>query len=118
MGRRTSDEMPSLYAMSDCLIHLAFADRWPHAINEALAAGLPVVASPDTGVPDEVLTGPGCARVPRRVDAVVPALDRALRVGLESDAAVRDRITAPLRPWGVDRMAERFVATVRSARDG
>jgi glycosyltransferase involved in cell wall biosynthesis len=118
MGRRPSDEMPSLYVMSDCLVHLALADRWPHAINEALTAGLPVVASPDTGVPDDVLTGPGCARVPRTVDAVAPALDRALRVGMESDAGVRDRITAPLRDWGVDRMAERFVATLRSARDG
>jgi glycosyltransferase involved in cell wall biosynthesis len=118
MGRRPSHEMPSLYAVSDCLVHLAFADRWPHAINEALTAGLPVVASPDTGVPDDVLTGPGCARVPRTVEAVAPALERALRVGMESDAGVRHRITAPLRPWGVDRMAERFVATLRKARDG
>jgi glycosyltransferase involved in cell wall biosynthesis len=118
LGRRPSDEMPGIYAMADCLVHLALADRWPHAINEALTAGLPVVASPDTGVPDEVLTGPGCARVVREVEAIAPALERALRAGRENDARVREQITAPLRDWGVDRMAERFVATVRSARDG
>jgi glycosyltransferase involved in cell wall biosynthesis len=116
IGRRRSDEMPGIYAMSDCLAHVPVVDRWPHAINEALSAGLPVVSSPDTGVPDEVLTGPGCARVPRRVEAVASALQRALRVGAESDADVREQIRAPLRPWGVVRMAERFAATLRSAR--
>jgi glycosyltransferase involved in cell wall biosynthesis len=116
MGRRPSEEMPGIYAMSDCLAHVPVADRWPHAINEALTAGLPVVASPNTGVPDEALTGPGCARVPLRVAAIAPALERALGVGAPTDARVRELIRTPLRSWGVDRMAERFVATLRDAR--
>jgi glycosyltransferase involved in cell wall biosynthesis len=115
LGRRPSQEMPGIYAMSDCLAHLPVADRWPHAINEALAAGLPVVASPTTGVPDEVLAGPGCSRVPLRVAAIAPAIDKALSVDAPTDARVRERITTPLRDWGVDRMAQRFVATLREA---
>jgi phosphatidylinositol alpha 1,6-mannosyltransferase len=116
MGRRPSQEMPGIYAMSDCLAHLPVADRWPHAINEALAAGLPVVASATTGVPDQVLAGPGCSRVPLRVAAIAPAIEKALGVGAPKDARVRDLITTPLRAWGVDRMAERFVSTLRAAR--
>jgi glycosyltransferase involved in cell wall biosynthesis len=117
LGRRSSDEMPGIYAMSDCLAHVPLADRWPHAINEALTAGIPVVASPDTGVPDEVLTGPGCAIVPIRADTIARALEAALQVAATSDAEVREQIRTPLRPWGVNRMAERFVGAVRRARE-
>jgi glycosyltransferase involved in cell wall biosynthesis len=117
LGRRPSEEMPAIYAASDCLAHVPVADLWPHAINEALTAGLPVVASPDTGVPHEALTGPGCAIVPPRAEDVSHALEGALRVGAHSDADLRERIRRPLRPWGVDRMAERFVAALRGARE-
>jgi glycosyltransferase involved in cell wall biosynthesis len=117
LGRRSSDEMPGIYAMSDCLAHVPWADRWPHAINEALTAGIPVVASPDTGVPDEVLTGPGCAIVPIRADTIARALEAALQVAAPSDAEVREQIRTPLRPWDVSRMAERFVGAVRHARE-
>jgi glycosyltransferase involved in cell wall biosynthesis len=116
MGRRPSQDMPGIYAMSDCLAHLPVADRWPHAINEALAAGVPVVASPTTGVPDQILSGPGCSRVPLQVATIAPAIERALGVGAPTDENVRELITTPLREWGVDRMAQRFVATLRAAR--
>lgn len=116
LGRRSSEEMPGVYAICDCLAHVPVADRWPHAINEALTAGLPVVASPHTGVPDEALTGPGCAIVPLRAEAIARALERALQVAATSDAGVREEVRTPLRPWDVDRMSERFVAAVRSAR--
>jgi glycosyltransferase involved in cell wall biosynthesis len=118
LGRRSSEEMPGIYAMCDCLVHVPFADRWPHAVNEALTAGVPVVASPHTGVPDEALTGPGCAIVPLRTELIARALERALHVAATSDAGVREEIRSPLRPWSVDRMSERFVAALRSARGG
>jgi glycosyltransferase involved in cell wall biosynthesis len=118
LGRLEADEMPAFYAAVDCVIHTPDwerFDRWPHAINEALSAGIPVVASRRTGIPDGVFSGPGCALVDPRVDAIAPAVKHALEVSSNATEAVREAIRAPLRPWGVDRMAERFVSAAGQA---
>src|SRR5581483_3593299 len=81
VGMLPPSEMHRLYAAPDCLVHTPHQDYWPHAINEALAAGLPVVATPDTGVPREVFAGPGCAVVERRLDSLSRAIRHALQVG-------------------------------------
>jgi glycosyltransferase involved in cell wall biosynthesis len=114
LGMHPPSEMPRLYVAADCLIHTPAADYWPHAINEALAAGLPVVASPTTGVPSDILEGPGCAVVPRDVAAVAEAVVMAIQQNHVASADVREAIRAPLRPWAVESMAERFVAAAKA----
>lgn len=115
IGRRPPGEMPMLYAAAHCLVHTPRADLWPHAINEALSGGLPVVASTRTGVPDAALTGPGCAVVERDPAAIAAALESALGVANVADDALREAVRAPLRPWDVCRMAERVVAAAEQA---
>lgn len=117
LGRLGADEMPALYTAADCLVHLTRLDRWPHAINEALSAGTPVVASPWTGVPASVLSGPGCSIVEPRPADVADAIGRALDTD-QGAAEAREAIRAPLRPWDVGAMAERFVAAAESSRSG
>jgi len=115
LGRLTHDGMPGLYASADCLVHTPVLDLWPHAINEALSAGIPVVASAHTGVPDSILAGPGCAIVdPQDPAALTAALRSAISIGATATPEVREAITAPLREWGVARMADRMVAAARS----
>ena len=116
VGKVSSDEMPDLYALADCVVHTPSIDQWPHAINESLSAGIPVVASPNTGVPDSILTGPGCAIVdPEDQSALLRAIAHGLEVGTSSDQSIRDAITEPLREWDVPRMAERFVNAAEQA---
>jgi hypothetical protein len=55
--------------------------------------------------------------VPIRADTIARALEAALQVAATSDAEVREQIRTPLRPWEVNRMAERFVGAVRRARE-
>jgi glycosyltransferase involved in cell wall biosynthesis len=44
-GHVGSDEMPMYYAAADVFLHLTLRDHWSQAVNEAMAAGLPVVVS-------------------------------------------------------------------------
>jgi glycosyltransferase involved in cell wall biosynthesis len=116
LGRLRRGEMPGVYVAADCVAHPVI-DRWPHAINEALAAGTPVVASPDTGVPDEMLTGPGCEIVRWDPTALSAAFARSLAVSRETSPAIREAIRKPLERWDVGRMAERFVEAAGAAAD-
>lgn len=115
LGVRPSADMPGVYVAADCVAHPAAVDLWPHAINEALAAGVPVVASPFTGVPDSVLAGPGCAVVEPEPSALAAAFERALHLAPSGTAELREEIRRPLRPYGVDRMAERILAAAGRA---
>jgi glycosyltransferase involved in cell wall biosynthesis len=101
--------MPDIYAASDCVAQLKQPDQWPHAVNEALSAGIPVVAATLSGAPGELFTGPGCAELATfEPGAVAEALATALSVGTNADTSVRDHIARPLQTWSVPAMASRF----------
>ncbi len=55
-GNVHRDKVPALYAEADIFVHPATMDQWPQAINEAMAAGVPVVMSPQSGVTQVFLT--------------------------------------------------------------
>lgn len=115
LGRLPSSQMPSVYAVAGCLAHPPLFDRWPHAINEALAAGIPVVATPACGIPRELCDGPGSSICPDDPEALATAIERALDVGVGASPQVRARIAAPLRPWSVPAMAQRMMAACEAA---
>ena len=49
-GFVAADALPAYYAASDFLIHPAFEDHHPVAVSEAVASGLPVIASDHVGI--------------------------------------------------------------------
>jgi glycosyltransferase involved in cell wall biosynthesis len=80
LGFRNQSELPAIYAAADVLV--LPSDRqetWGLVINEAMAAGLPVIASDAVGcVPDLITPGVTGDRFPTGdVDALAAAL-RAL----------------------------------------
>ncbi len=50
-GWRQIEDLPAYYALASAFVHTATVDQWGLVVNEAMAAGLPVVVS----------TGAGCA---------------------------------------------------------
>ncbi len=54
-GHVHRDEMPALFAEADVFVHPATMDQWPQSLNEAMAAGVPVVVSPQSGVSQTLL---------------------------------------------------------------
>jgi len=49
LGRKTYDQLPQLYASASGFIMPSFAETWGLVVNEAMAAGLPVLVSQAAG---------------------------------------------------------------------
>ena len=94
-------DVPRLLAALDVFVWLSRDEGMPHVIAEAGAARLPVVATPDNGVLEQVVDGESGLFVPHQdPPAVAAALGRLL-----SDAALRERLGAALRRTVEERFA-------------
>jgi glycosyltransferase involved in cell wall biosynthesis len=54
-GFRQIEELPRFYAHALALVHPAIAEPWGLVINEAMAAGLPILSSSNVGAAEELL---------------------------------------------------------------
>jgi glycosyltransferase involved in cell wall biosynthesis len=91
LGFRNQAELPSIYAASDIFILPSHDDPKPLVTNEAMACGLPVLASDRTGIwgPDDILRDGENGIVYPCGD--IPALERAIEQ-LASDDVLRARM--------------------------
>lgn len=51
------DEVPELYAGADIFVYVSHIDGYPNVVLEAQSAGLPVVANPAHGMPEQITDG-------------------------------------------------------------
>jgi len=116
MGFRQYPDLPAIYAMATAFILPSLTEPWGLVVNEAMACGIPVLAS-DTA---------GCAR-----DFVVPGetgwrfhpTDTARLAELLSAVSADSRLTARMgeaarrfiRDWGPDRFARGLAAARETA---
>jgi glycosyltransferase involved in cell wall biosynthesis len=116
-GNRWGADLDAAYASADVLVLASRVETYGMAVSEALAHGLPVIASDVGGLPDAMGDDgagnrPGLLVPPADVDALAGALrrwlvDQDLRSDLRRAAAAR-RLT--LRPWSAT--AEAFSRTL------
>lgn len=100
-------DVPSLLARAACLVVASDYEGCPFSVLEAMAAGVPVVATRVGGVPELVEEGRTGLLVPRRdpkalaagVNELLAAPERARRMGAEGRQIVRER-------FPVERMVE------------
>jgi glycosyltransferase involved in cell wall biosynthesis len=105
---RDPRELADWYRAADVFVHSARADTFPNTILEALACGLPVVATAVGGVPEQVQDG--------RTGRLVPAEDdgafAAAVAGLLDDPELRTQVGSAAAADAADRFGEkRMVGT-------
>lgn len=106
LGPRTGPELDDVYAAADLLVLASHAETYGMVVTEALARGLPVLATDVGGVTEALGYGERGARPGLLVPPADPvALGAALRAWLE-DADLRARLRraarerrSRLRPW-------------------
>ena len=115
-GSRQPSELPSLYAAADLFVLPSLHEPWGVVVNEAMAAGLPLVLTDRVGAAPDLLQDGVNGRL-------VPAGDAARladAVGeLTADAALRARMGAESKRivagWGYEPSVRGFVAAVTTA---
>ncbi len=76
-GRLTPDEIPYFLKALDVFVHASFREGMPAAILEAMASGLPVIATDAEGVPDIFDTPENIGRMIQKGD--IPGLAEAMK---------------------------------------
>ena len=109
--------VPAVLAALDVLVLPSAYEEMGSVLTEAMAAGLPVVASDVGGIPDVVQHGStGLLVPPLDVDALAAALDR-----LVGDPVLRDRLAAGARAhagsYAWPRLAARVAAVYSRVRE-
>lgn len=101
-------DMPAVYADVDVVASTSHSEALPLSLMEAMACGLPVVATRVGGVPDLIDHGrTGWLQAPRDVEGIAHALARLLRAADERQRMGqrgRERVVAE---FGIDRCVQR-----------
>jgi 1,2-diacylglycerol 3-alpha-glucosyltransferase len=113
------EQLAELYALADALAFPTHSDTWGLVVNEAMACGLPIIASEVAGcVPDLVENEENGFVVP---PANVAELVRAMRVLLSNSAAARKmgaRSALRIQAYTPEACAEGFAKATAFACDG
>lgn len=112
------EDMPAVMAALDMLVHTARAEPFGRVLMEAMAAGVPVVAFADGGVPDVVQDGETGVLVPpgdavRMVEVVLELgadEGRRRRMGQAGRAHVEAHFSAPATARRMEQVYERVLA--------
>jgi glycosyltransferase involved in cell wall biosynthesis len=123
LGERTYDELPDLYAQAHALAFPTLADEWGLVVNEALAAGVPVLGSRYSQAVEELIDDgeTGWVFTPDEPGDLAHALERAL--GASADelcrmrAAARRRVATLTPAWSADQVIRAIRIAVGSSRE-
>jgi 1,2-diacylglycerol 3-alpha-glucosyltransferase len=116
-GFRQYDELPTFYGLARAFVHASTTEQWGLVVNEAMAAGVPVIVSERCGcAPDLVRDGVnGFTFDPFNVEELAGLMQRvAAMTDGERDAmgAAGRRIIAD---WGPERFADGLMLAVEAA---
>jgi glycosyltransferase involved in cell wall biosynthesis len=116
-GFRQVEELPVYYGLAGAFIHPALQEQWGLVVNEAMAAGLPVLVSDRCGcVPDLIDPGrTGLLFDPADISGLAQLMIQVSADGFDRQAmgaAAQTRIGR----WGPERFAEGMQAAFDSVR--
>ena len=114
---KNQNDMAEAYSAADFYLHAAHGENFPTTILEALACGVPVVATAVGGIPEQVLTcldesgGLVRGKVPMATGALVAPKDSQAMAQavatINADEPARLQLAANARTLAVDRFDRR-----------
>ena len=116
IGARSYDEMPTVYGLAAAFVHASTTEQWGLVVNEAAAAGLPLLVSERCGCAPE-LVRPGVTGLPfdpYDIEAISAAMTSIASPETDRRAMGQAaRLTA--REWSPQRFADGLSQAVRIA---
>lgn len=106
-GFRNQSEMPEMYALADVFVISSEYETWGLAVNEAMAAGLPVVASSAVGAARDLIRDGENGRVypVGNVEALSARLEELI-----ANPGLRERMSSQsqeiIARWGIEQAVE------------
>jgi 1,2-diacylglycerol 3-alpha-glucosyltransferase len=110
------DKLPAYYGLANAFVHVSVVEQWGLVVNEALAAGLPILVSDRCGcVPELVSEGRnGFAFDPLDVEHLAELMARLSDFkNLDAMGKVSQQI---ISNWSPDRFAEGMLSAANTAR--
>jgi hypothetical protein len=119
LGQIAYDELPGVYADAGILAFPTLADEWGLVVNEALAAGLPVLGSRYSQAVEELIEdgATGWTFRPDHPDECFDALDRAFATGDAELARMRERCRQRIDRLRLEDVVEKMLRAVAFARE-
>lgn len=121
-GFVTYQHMPAYYGLAETFVLASTVEQWGLVVNEAMAAGLPVLVSCRCGAAELVEHGVhGATFDPFDSSAIATALEGIFRLSKEARRAMGEACRRRIAPWGPQRFAEGLWAAVEAgsaAREG
>lgn len=120
VGERAPDELPSFLQAADALLFPTLADEWGLVVNEALAAGVPVLGSVHSQAVEELVTEglTGWTFDPEDDRSTRAALDRALSTTPAELAGLRERARERVASLTPERAADDVATMLRALLGG
>jgi glycosyltransferase involved in cell wall biosynthesis len=115
-GFRQYDELPTWYRSASCLVQASISDTWGLVVNEAMAAGLPVLVSNRCGCAADLVRDGinGFTFDPHDIDALASLMHRMAHGGVDR-AAMAHSSGAIISDWGPARFATGLAEAVEVA---
>jgi glycosyltransferase involved in cell wall biosynthesis len=116
-GYRPVEELPGIYGGAGVLVHGSVKDTWGLVVNEAMAAGLPVIVSGRCGcASDLVREGEnGYVFEPTDVGELAGLMGRVAGMSEVELAAMGEASRRVIAEWGPDRFARGLKAAAEKA---
>jgi glycosyltransferase involved in cell wall biosynthesis len=109
------ERIETVYQSADVLCLAAFSEATPNVVCEAMASGLPVVASRVGDIPELIREGEhGFLFDPSRPDSIAAAMSRVTRLGSDERSAMAERNRRrAVELFGKDRFCNAWLAVLR-----
>jgi glycosyltransferase involved in cell wall biosynthesis len=118
-GFKDYESLPAFYGLADAFVHVSLAEQWGLVINEATAAGLPLVVSNVCGAAAELIE-PGNNGVlvdPMDVEGMAHALQHIMTLSDAEREAMGQASRRIVADWGTERFVDGLLKASEAALD-